>query len=262
MLITLDSNVWEKMVCPDDALNTDPKFPIYKELNQFIGKEGLDFVISETVFSLEAIGRKERKKFFSGYTPKIDMADNNEESQQSSISIAIGPNDDLFPDLSAQLLRKANIAFELGIKVLQLPRIAIPSPNVIHSHRYPATLAHIEATFSAAEFIEDQLNCGYSWLTKLFDKHNLPDIFLSVYELPSYEENNVSKAIAEWADGDSIAAHIGYGGRYFCTNDKASNAGSGSVMHPKNIEILHKKFCLNVVSPEDLLDYLSGIGND
>ena len=33
------------------------------------------------------------------------------------------------------------------------------------------------------------------------------------------ERAEVARAVAEWADADSIAAHIGYGIDLFCTND-------------------------------------------
>jgi hypothetical protein len=39
------------------------------------------------------------------------------------------------------------------------------------------------------------------------------------------EQIEVQKAIKEWADGDSIAAHVGYGIDLFCTGDKGGSAG-------------------------------------
>jgi hypothetical protein len=40
------------------------------------------------------------------------------------------------------------------------------------------------------------------------------------------EEREIARAIAEWADGDTLAAHISYEIDYLCTNDKAAARSS------------------------------------
>lgn len=43
------------------------------------------------------------------------------------------------------------------------------------------------------------------------------------------ERKKVRKAINEWADGDAIAAHVGYDNDLFCTHDDGRGAGQNSV---------------------------------
>jgi phosphoribosyl-AMP cyclohydrolase len=60
--------------------------------------------------------------------------------------------------------------------------------------------------------------------------------------LRSGKLNEVKEAVAEWADGDCIASHYGYGIDLFCTEDCARNAGKESVLHPNNRQWLSEKF--------------------
>jgi len=48
------------------------------------------------------------------------------------------------------------------------------------------------------------------------------------------EDRAVQRAIAEWADGDSIASHIGYGLDLFCTEDIGNSAGASSILDNRN----------------------------
>ena len=70
---------------------------------------------------------------------------------------------------------------------------------------------------------------------------------------PASEIKAVAKAVAEWADGDSVAIHLAYGNDFFCTRDTAKGAGQHSVMASKNVEYLAKMFDLKKVSPEELV---------
>jgi hypothetical protein len=49
-----------------------------------------------------------------------------------------------------------------------------------------------------------------------------------------HEERAVQRAVAEWADADSIAAHIGYGIDFFCTEDKGNSAGGAAIFDSTN----------------------------
>ena len=40
----------------------------------------------------------------------------------------------------------------------------------------------------------------------------------------------MQRAIAEWADADSIAAHVGYGIDLFCSEDQGKSAGGISLI--------------------------------
>ena len=71
-------------------------------------------------------------------------------------------------------------------------------------------------------------------------------------KIPEHENGIFSKAIAEWADGDSIACHVAVGGDYFCTRDIAKSAGNKSVLSKQNLKWLKDDYNVNVISPESI----------
>jgi len=59
-----------------------------------------------------------------------------------------------------------------------------------------------------------------------------------------HEEGEVARAIAEWADADSLSAHIAYGVEQFCSDDKAKKGNVKSIMSPKSRAWLSSKLVL------------------
>jgi len=66
------------------------------------------------------------------------------------------------------------------------------------------------------------------------------------------EQRKVQRAIAEWADADSIAAHIGYGMDLFCTEDQGKGAGAPSIFDSKNRAWLEKTYGVKFVTLSQL----------
>ena len=72
--------------------------------------------------------------------------------------------------------------------------------------------------------------------------------------VPESEKHFVHKAVAEWADGDSIAAHIAHQIHYFCTRDHGVGAGTSSILSPTNRNALSERFGVIFVIPEELCE--------
>jgi hypothetical protein len=69
-------------------------------------------------------------------------------------------------------------------------------------------------------------------------------------------ERKAARAVAEWADGDSVAAHHGYANDLFCTEDRAAKAGRKSVMHPAYRGWLHRAYGVGFVTISQLAGLL------
>ncbi len=80
---------------------------------------------------------------------------------------------------------------------------------------------------------------------------------IGIKNAPATEAENISKALAEWADGDAVAAHVGYKNDYFCTRDEGKSAGLSSVLSPQNRAILESKFGVKFISPESLCNLIA-----
>ena len=62
------------------------------------------------------------------------------------------------------------------------------------------------------------------------------------------QKRKFPKAIAEWVDGEALSAHYAAGNDFFCTDDKAGDAGTGSIFHDQNRTRLQKKFGIKIIS--------------
>ena len=70
--------------------------------------------------------------------------------------------------------------------------------------------------------------------------------------IPDERERKFWTAIAEWVDGEALSAHYAAGNDFFCTNDKARNAGTGSIFHVQNRTRLEKVFGIKIISSCEL----------
>jgi hypothetical protein len=68
-----------------------------------------------------------------------------------------------------------------------------------------------------------------------------------------------ARAVAEWADGDSVAAHHGYANDLFCTEDRAARAGRKSVLHPAYRGWLRRAYGVEFVTMAELAVRLEGL---
>jgi hypothetical protein len=71
------------------------------------------------------------------------------------------------------------------------------------------------------------------------------------------ERRTVHRAVNEWADGDAIAAHVGYGNDLFCTHDKGRGSGQQSALHPSNRSWLEAVYGVEIVTVSELADRLA-----
>ena len=81
-------------------------------------------------------------------------------------------------------------------------------------------------------------------------------LFQSQRAADVHEVNAVNRAVAEWADGDSIAAHIGYGLDCFCTGDEGNSSGAASVFDAANRAWLSATYGVKFVTMKQLASML------
>lgn len=246
--VTFDSNVWECIVDEDKRENSDP---IVAKLFMLIKFGMIKPFFFEGIVTMESVKKKDRKDYIGSYKPNILLVVGDEVMPPPPIKIAFEP--------SEYLKKTIPKALELGFRFTKLPRIGAPKINL--PEQYFATDEKYEMgerqkrSSDCANFIYS-LGAGKAAIMNGLSKSNggvvqrtKADHFMS--------EKNFSNAYGEWVDGDALAANYGYGIDYFCTNDRASNAGKSSIFFPDNLAKLEKRFPVNVVSPDVLLIKLS-----
>ena len=231
--VTFDSNVWESIV--DETKLRDDLTS--QQLHELIKGGKIKPYFFEGIVILENIPRLQRKKHISNYSPG---------------------NCDIV--LNSYLEEKLPEAFELGFTFLKFPRIGIKSHKIIQDNlardeKY-SLADRIERSQNCARFIES-LGAGKSKLHDGLDGGYGLGIIMQSKNDKSLSSQQYSKRVGEWADGDAVSAHYGYGIDYFCTNDKAGNAGAASVFHQDNRQKLFDEYGVNVLSPVELIAELA-----
>ncbi|MEJ0050182.1 MAG: hypothetical protein WDN02_03025 [Methylovirgula sp.] len=78
--------------------------------------------------------------------------------------------------------------------------------------------------------------------------------------LPKASARQIRLAIAEWADGDSVAAHYGYGLDLFCTHDTGKNASGASILDAANRKWLSETHGVRFVTLSELAEIAMASG--
>lgn len=257
MKITFDSNTWRKVASPDNF----PKDPInsdYRLIREAINNGNITPFISETVFTLEAIQKRHRKSFFRDYKAVITN-DVKEENGMIKMSFKIGPNENAHPGNNDFLKEHFANAVSLGFNIISVPRIAGITNKDIEDQKNLMDKTNLESyldkVFKIAERIKS-LQAGDYVIEQIGFKYNPEAWFTGIGSAPDSEDGVIAKAVAEWADGDSVASHIAIEGDYFCTNDKAVSGGGQSVFNINNIKILEEEYNFKTATPSELADIL------
>lgn len=237
MKVTFDSNVWEKLVSePSD----------YPAIKDKILSRSISPHLCEISVSLESIQKSARQRFFPNYNPAFNIAGNSRPDGTIDIKVQVGPNNESHPGLAPILLEKLLKAREMGFKLLPMTNFGtVRSPEIPKDMRvaiegWDAYWDYADQLSDCSEFIKS-MGCGSYVYTNIKQAQQ------------PVSAKQFAEAVAEWVDGDALAAHYAFGADVFCTNDRARGAGSGSIFHPNNMARLKEKFGILVLSPDRLL---------
>lgn len=253
MKITFDSNVWRIIATPDKFPN-EPSINEFRAIRKGIEEGKIDPYISETVFTIEAIKRVERKEIIGNKKAKIDTKVETQDSGFINMTFSVGPSKGLNFDNNPILKNHFDDAVNLGIKITRLPRIAgfinEEVEKVIYIQTGDDLKNYLDKVFEVGEKIESN-GAGMTHILQIGLKYD-KIWFNGIKSAPEHERGNIAKAAAEWADGDSVAVCIALGCDYFCTRDKAQKAGVQSVLSVRNLTWLNSDYGFEIISPEDL----------
>lgn len=242
--VTFDSNVWESVV--DEAKRSTS--PCFIEIHDLILQKVIAPYFFEGIVTLETIQKQDRKKHIAEFKPTISIQIGDEEPR---VSEGTPPT-----ELSEYLKKTIPKAIKMGFKFIRTPRIGghgvDPSAEYVAKDTIFSLSERLERTFNVLRFIES-LGAGKAKLDNDILKNPGNGLVEKTANDTKLTDKQFAKNIAEWVDGDAIAAHYGYGIDYFCTNDKASGAGASSIFSSKNLKIVCEKYGIRIVSPNELL---------
>lgn len=253
MKITFDSNVWRIIATPD-KFPKEPSIKEFRAIRKGIEEGKIDPYISETVFTIEAIKRTERKMVIGNKKAKIDIQEEVQDNGFIGMTFTMGSSKGLNYDNNPILKNHFDDAMQLGFKITRLPRIAGFINEEVEKFRYIQSgddlKNYLDKVFEVGEKIESN-GAGISHIEQIGLKYDTI-WFKGIKSAPDHEKGNIAKAAAEWADGDSVAVCIALGCDYFCTRDQAQAAGNQSVLSAQNLTWLKNDYGFEIISPEDL----------
>ena len=170
---------------------------------------------------------------------------------------SIGPSATHHANNNPYLEKHLNDALLLDFKLLRIPRIGgVQNPDLKPDYYAPDsrfTTQDRQARCAQVSTEIEAKGCGIAHVKTIGKRHANGKPWLEGIKVaPETEDGAIAKAIAEWGDGDAVAAHYGYGNDFFCTRDKAKAAGADSVLSAPNQNWLNQDFKVVFVTPEAL----------
>lgn len=258
--VTFDSNVWRPIVSPE-IFPKNPTIAAYETIRRSIKKHHVLAFLAETVFTLEALKNTDRKTFFGAYRGQKKISVDEAADGSIRIGFTIGTHPTSLVKNNLYLTKHLADALQLDFKLLRCVRIGgvgnldLQPPYFAPDDRVPIGRRQENCGICAAD-IESQ-GCGFAQIKEIGRKYAKTGIWVDgIRSAPESESKAIAEAVAEWADGDAVAAHFGYSNDYFCTQDAAIAAGSTSVFSAKNRQWLKEKYKINFVTPEELANIL------
>ncbi|MBK8172738.1 MAG: hypothetical protein IPK60_20705 [Sandaracinaceae bacterium] len=257
--VTFDSNVW-RIVASPSQFPREPAIEQFRHINKLISQGKIRAFLSETLFNLESIPKAQRAAFLKSAVSRFRS--NLSLSGDNRVLITVEAQHNPYPPQPSFVADHVRDAISLGFKLLHCYRIATPLNPIVNQDWYceksEASGEPLNERFGECVRFVEEMGCGRQWLVDIATKSsNGTEPWQSgLCRLDETEGDLVSKAVAEWADGDSIAAHWAYGNDFFCTRDTGKSAGHASVLAPSNLKKLRAKFEVLVGAPEQLLSWV------
>lgn len=258
MKIFFDSNVWRPIASPETFPNND-FIKEFIQIRQLIIDKKISPFIAKTAFTLEAIPKRNRQKILG--EKEINIKSNEVSSDQNGVQSIIKFVGNCDVNFSNNPILKNHFidAVNIGFKIIGLTRFGMVNNSEIDSITFQFSEEefwnYMERVSIIVNKIEEKKAGKYHYdeIGRKYD-HTFPS--MGIKKAPLSESNAIAKAVAEWADGDSVASSIAIGCEYFCTLDKAKRAGKHSVFSLENLKWLHHEYGFETISPDELVKTL------
>jgi hypothetical protein len=260
MRVTFDSNVYDKVVRPA-MYPRDPEIREMIVVHQALKDGRIQGFTCETVITLEGIGRDDRAMVFGSTHSRRSVAQIAEDTFAITLTTEQPDRRPVHPKQRERLIE----AFRLGVRLLGAPRVGIPQAETqFHVIEDPAMQHQRLGRFVSLLRQIEERGLGSARAVKIAARYVPPEDLkrlwftaLGAAAKDITERREIARAVAEWADADTIAAHYGYGNDVFCTLDFAkaeTKRGEPAVFDSDNRAWLTHNFGIQFVTLARLAD--------
>lgn len=262
MRVTFDTNTLADVVSPSTSQRADGEANGTK-VRSALQAGVLQGYFCETVITLEGIKNADRSPVFGSTAINTTFRRGVAQDGNEIHYIDMQAEQSARRPLDQRQADRFLSAFALDMKLLGAPRTAMVRVDDPDNTRYVAEPdeeklgQRLDRFYTAATAIEAR-GFGCAQAQAIADQIRTEigghEPFVSYLGKPltQAEQRLVNRAIAEWSDGDSVAAHYGYGLDLFCTEDFGKGASKGSVLDEDNRSWLTEEFNIRFVTLSEL----------
>ena len=264
--VTFDTNVFTRFIDLEKGLDKIH----YENILKAIRSEAIRGYFSDTFVTLEGIMKIDRERILG--SRRISFLTSSESPNRINITIGTSMCE---PNLHDSHLCTVSSLLKLGLWGLRGlaylgDNFSVPSNIDLYEsisvdalRQYRERMGNVEIAIANRNQKTDEhvgkcraRELGLKWLKR--DQRD-GEIWYQGLGLAKDkpESQQIVKAIAEWADGESIIRHIGYGNGYFCTSDKGKSANGASIFDDSHREWLACEFGVKFVTPKELSEVIS-----
>lgn len=221
LTITFDTNTLDKVSRPA-LYSKDLGHAEMIEVHDALKRGDIQGFICDTALTLEGIGVDHRATVLGGTVARSSFAQQSEDT----FSLSIAPEQPDRRPVHPKQAERFREAFGLGLRLLGTPRVGMPrAEEQFYTVEDPARIGQrLDRQVDLAREMEGRgLGCGRAQALAARLGGNTPPLgpwFKSFGNAKDiHEKREVARGVAEWADGDSVAAHYGYGNDFFCSLD-------------------------------------------
>jgi hypothetical protein len=255
LLVTFASNVWRSVADPSRFPN-DSMHAAVSRIYAAILAGGVQGRLSETIFTLETIRRVDRRTFFGSYKPEIGVEESELANGTIRLQFTIGPNPSAHPGNNPYLTSHLSDALAAGFRLMRCPQVG----SVMNPDLNPEWLVSGRNPDWANKFGEvgrklESLGVGRARITAIGSRFAPAGAYWTqgLAMAPATEDKGIASAIAEWADGDTVSAHVAYENHYLCTRDVGKGSIDNSVFSKAHRAWLERDYGIAFVTPDDLI---------
>lgn len=258
--VTFDTNTLAGVVDPDQAAG-DAEHSAYQAVHSAVKAGQIRGFFSEALVTLDAIGRKAKAEVLGA----ARIVSETSSTGPNQITIKVGPRWKPII-LNPQILARLETALALGMRALIGPRrfgdtLVVRGFGEEFYEPYPcgeAFGAAVNATnaFDATVVARGLGRACVIQLSKSFSERDgaAGEWWPQGLERTrsAAERKKVRQAVNEWADGEALAAHVGYRNDLFCTRDHGSDLKERSLLHPVHHAWLAESYGITFVKVSEL----------
>jgi hypothetical protein len=266
MRVTFDTNALNDLISPETSQRGARGTANGIKVRAAIEAGRVQGFFCETLVTLEGIQRKDRPSVLGSTRLESEIKPTGE----NTINISLTVKQDRKP-LDSEFTVKIQSAKNLGLQALRAPArmgwIRIKDEDGTFFAPDGSTTELLDRMDKVNEMATTIAVHGVGQASavtlglQLLAREGIPQPTLWFqglrYAYGNSERQKVAKAVAEWADGDSVAAHYGYGNDLFCSEDFGKNASTASILDDDNRAWLTDTFGVRFVTMAQLGDMVT-----